>query len=366
MPSLLSPYDQPDMSGQMSTQQLQRRHSRGSGSQSACRMSRVEKPRSHHNSPRTMERRKTTNEAKLYATLDDHFKMMFGMAPDEAVEERPQPTRPLSWHPSSNQMQTSRTSNYFEPMPQQDWSRQYSASPQTSNRGSDFYSLSTRNSMYEPRANPSTYHYAYGMHRGSDESDNSWQSVPQQPTGYVHSALNTPTTEPLPWYLQQWAQKNQAQVFPESQNGSNDFLPIQRPTEQDDEMEDGDGEKLVALGLYDTPDPTSTWGGFSEGTGKGLKLEETWQPPEDDEDEDDEEDVDDASSEASVDEPSPPLPQQAHLQMPVQVKAQTPGNMEGQSFFFDEEDSAPKEWWFHQLKQASVPVQDAGMGYDWV
>ena len=129
MPALLSPYHQSDMSGSMPGPQLQRRHSRGSGSQSACRSSRVEKPRSHHNSPRTMERRKTTNEAKLYATLDDHFKMMFGMAPDdETVEERPQPTRPLSWHPSSTQVQTSRTSSYFEPMPQQDWPRQYSAS----------------------------------------------------------------------------------------------------------------------------------------------------------------------------------------------------------------------------------------------
>ena len=221
--------------------------------------------------------------------------------------------------------------------------------------------------MYETKANASTYPnpHAYGMHRGSDESEHSWQGVPQQTPTYVHSALNTPTTEPLPWYLQQWAQKNQARVLPDSQNGSADFLPIQHPTEPDDKMEEDDGEKLVALGLYDTPDPCSSWGGFTEATGKGLKLEETWQPPEiDEDDEDEDEDVDDASSEASVEEPSPPLPQQApQLQMPVQVKAQTPGNMEGQSFFFDEEETASKEWWYHELKQASVPVRDTGLGY---
>jgi len=313
-----------------------------------------------------MERRKTTNEAKLYATLDDHYRMMFGMAPEEVIEERPQPTRPLSWHPSSTQFQASQPTNYFEPMPQQDWSRQYATSPQNSTHGSDFYSLSTRNSMYEQTPNPPTHLIAYGMHRGSDESDYSWQSVPQQTPGYALSAMNTPTTKPLPWYLQQWAQKHQAQVFTNSQNGSADFLPIQYPTEQDEEMEEDDGEKLVALGLYDTPEPSLSWGGLVEATGKGLKLEETWQPPEEDDDEE-RDDADDASSEASVEEPSPPLPQQAQqLQMPVQLKSQTPGSMEGQSFFFDEDETVSKEWWFQQLKQPSMPVRDTGLGYDWL
>lgn len=365
------------MSGHMHTSQLQRRNSRGSGSLPVSRSSRVEKPRSHHNSPRTMERRKTTNETKLYATLDDHYRMMFGMAPEEAIEERPQPSRPVSWHPSSTQFQAPpRSTNYFEPMPPQDWPQQYPTSPQNSTHGSDFYSLSTRNSMYEPMHATPTYPNAYGLHRGSDESDYSWQSVPQQTQGYVHSALNTPTTEPLPWYLQRWAQKNQAQAT--SQNGSTDFLPIQRPAEQDEEMEEDDGEKLVALGLYDTPEPSLSWGGLVEATGKGLKLEETWQPPEDDDDEDEEEEeeegeeeaADDASSEASIEEPSPPLPsvnqQVTQLQMPVHVKAQTPGSLEGQSFFFDEDESVSKEWWFQELKQPSMPVRDAGLGYGWL
>ncbi|KAF1846915.1 uncharacterized protein K460DRAFT_277728 [Cucurbitaria berberidis CBS 394.84] len=346
------------MSSLMHPSQLQRRTSRSSGSQPAGRPSRVEKPRSHQNSPRTMERRKTTTETKLYATLDDHFKMMFGVAPEEVIEERPQPSRPMSWHPSSTRFQAPQSTSYF------DWSQQYSASPRNSVHDSEHHLHSTRNSMFETTP---AYPNAYGMHRDSDESDYSWQSVSQQTPGDVYSVLNTPTTEPLPWYLQQWAQKIQAQAHMDSQNGSTDFLPIQHPTGQDEEMEDDDGEKLVALGLYDTPEPSLFWGGLGEATGKGLKLEETWQPPEDEEGEDE---ADDASSEASVEEPSPPLPlanQQAQqLQMPVRVKTQTPGSMEGQSFFFDDDEAVSKEWWFHQLKQPAMPVRETGLGYGWL
>jgi hypothetical protein len=317
-----------------------------------CR-SRVEKPKSHHNSPRTLERRKTTTETKLYATLDDHYKMMFGVEPEDVYEDRPQPSRPMSWHPSSAQF-SAHQSSYFEP--QHDWSRQYSSSSRNSTQGSDFYSLSTRNSMFEPRSQ-STYY----------ESDYSWQSGVQQETPYVHSAVNTPTTEPLPWYLQQWAQKNQEQTGMTSL-ASTEFLPIQHPTAQDEEMQDDSGEKLVALGLYDLPESSPSWSGFENTTGKGLKLEETWQPPVE-EDEDDEDVADDASSVAS-EEPSPPLhavhDHTQQLQLPVQVKSQTPGSMEGQSFFFDDDETVSKEWWFQQMKQPTMPMRDNGLGYGWL
>jgi hypothetical protein len=296
-----------------------------------------------------MERRKTTTETKLYASLDDHYRMMFGV-PAEEVEDRPQPSRPVSWHPSSAQFQASQQTDYFEPMPQQHWPQHYSPSSHNSQHGSDFYSLSTRNSMFEPMTSTPTYTNA--------QSECGWQSVSQHTPGYVHSSLNTPSTEPLPWYLQQWAQKNQAQA-------TTDFLPIQHAAQQDEDMEDDDGEKLVALGLYDAPEPSLSWSALNEGTGKGLKLEETWQPPEDDGEEED----DDASSEASVEEPSPPLSavHQQTQRLPVHVKSQTPSNMEGQSFFFDEDESVSKEWWFHRMKQQpTMPVRDAGLGYGWL
>jgi hypothetical protein len=228
--------------------------------------------------------------------------------------------------------------------------------------------------MFEPMSNHAmTYPGVYGVHRGSDESDYSWQNVPHHQTpSYAHSAVNTPTTEPLPWYLQQWAQKNQEQAMLTSHNGSSDFLPIQHPAAQDEEMEEDSGERLVALGLYDLPEPSLSWNGLEEATGKGLKLEETWQPPEDEDEDEEEEDgdvADDASSEAS-EEPSPPLPSvndhTQQLQLPVHVKAQTPGSMDGQSFFFDDEETVSKEWWFQQVRQPSMPVRDNGLGYGWL
>ncbi|EMD65167.1 hypothetical protein GGP41_003810 [Bipolaris sorokiniana] len=325
------------MSGQMQPAQLHRRTSRGSASQSGCRSSRIEKTKSHHSSPKAMERRKTTSETKLYATLDDHYRMMFGVEPEE--EERPQSTRPVSWHPASSQVQTAQQTNYFDPMPSQHWQQNYSPS-RDSCHGSDYYSLSARNSMLEPRT--------------SAPSEYGWQSMPQHTPGYVDSCVNTPTSEPLPWYLQQWAQRNQAQNTASAQ---------QQDQDMDDEEE---GEKLVALGLYDAPEPSLSWGALTEGTGKGLKLEETWQPPE--EDEEDQDDDDDASSEGSVEEPSPPLPP-VHEQaqnMAVHVKSQTPSSMEGQSFFFDDDETVSKEWWFQQVKQPSMPVRDAGLGYGWL
>jgi hypothetical protein len=311
-----------------------------------------------------MERRKTTTETKLYATLDDHYKMMFGAELEEVHDERLQPSRPVSWHPSSTQFQAQRSSSYFEPQ-----HSQYS-SPRDSVQGSDFYSLSTRNSMFEPTSDhTTTFANIQGMHRGSEESENGWQNTSHQTPSYMTSAVNTPSTEPLPWYLQQWAQRNREQVMMASHDASSDFLPIQHPAARDEEMEDDTGERLVALGLYDAPEPSSTWNGMEEATGKGLKLEETWQPPEEDEDDDEEADDDDASSEAS-EEPSPPLPaandRSQQLQLPVHVKAQTPGSMDGQSFFFDDDEMVSKEWWFQQMRQPSMPLRDNGLGYGWL
>lgn len=81
------------------------------------------------------------------------------------------------------------------------------------------------------------------------------------------------------------------------------------PYEPLDEPED-DGEILVGMGLYDTPDKfnedpqlnnyrstVSSLLGSSyrplEPQGKGLKLEETWEPPKAEDEEDEEEEDDD-------------------------------------------------------------------------
>lgn len=144
----------------------------------------------------------------------------------------------------------------------------------------------------------------------------------------------------------------------------------------DADMEDS-GKELVGMGLYDLPEPSLSWSdGLIERTGKGLKLEETWQPPEEDEDDnnseagdDEDEDAGDASSDdGSVEElsqPPPPPPQSANAIQQGVSKPRVQGNMEGQSFFFDEDETYTKEWWFQQLRQPALPVRDAG-GYGWL
>jgi hypothetical protein len=369
----LSPYDvAASMSPYMSSSHTARRISRSYSSQTGSHPYRIEKPRSNHNSPRTVERRKTTTGAKLYSTLDDHYNMMMGLTGEEAVMEdrfeTSTSTRPMSWHPSSAQFQVPRTA-----MPEQneprDYSRQCFEPSRNSTHGSDFYSMSARNSTFlEPSHNYVTGHEG---HRSSQGSDVSWDTQ-----AYTHSSFSTPATEPMPWYLQEWARKNQAQP----QHGPATFLPIQHPTNEqssltvDEDMEDS-GKELIGMGLYDLPDTSLDWGSpQTEATGKGLKLEETWQPPEEEDDDDDEDDVeeddgDDASSEDGDEElPSPPLANQASEQLPasVNMKPQVPNNMEGQSFFFEEDDSITKEWWYPQLRQPSAPVRDAGIGYGWL
>lgn len=367
----LSPYDTTitTMSPHTSTSHTARRFSRSYSSQPNSHPYRVEKPRSNHNSPHTVERRRTTTGAKLYATLDDHYNMMMGLTGDEAtMEDVPEPptTRPVSWHPSSGHFQVPRPA--YESNEPVDYSRHYPESCRNSTHGSDFYSMSARNSSYfEPVQSLQNLSAAHESHRGSQDSDNSW---PTQ--AYSQSSFSTPATDPMPWYLQEWARKNQAQA--QSQQGSADFLPIQHPTEQEDpavdeDMEDS-GKELVGMGLYDLPDPSDQWGSLQgEATGKGLKLEETWQPPE--EEDDDEEEAgegegegDDASSEN--DEEELPQPPTEHLPVPTDLKPQTPGSMEGQSFFFEEDESIAKEWWYPQLRQPTVPVRDAGIGYGWL
>jgi len=147
-----------------------------------------------------------------------------------------------------------------------------------------------------------------------------------------------------------------------------EFLPIQHPSTHtdgrsnlafdDDDSEDGDGD-LVGMGLYDPPEGIQAWQSpaLLQSTGKGLKLEETWQPPEQEEDGD----GDDASSDdGSVDEPLVKEEEQWSLKASEEVSA----NMDGKSFFFDDEETYTKEWWFQQLKQPTV--QDAGLGYGWL
>ncbi|KAF2199675.1 hypothetical protein GQ43DRAFT_107136 [Delitschia confertaspora ATCC 74209] len=353
-----------DVSLQMAASQLSRQPSRASAGLSAHRPSRIQKPKSNHNSPRALERRKTTSGTKQYATLDDHYKMMYGSfeSQEEVVPDHPVPSRPLSWHPSSAQFHVPPGLSANAP----NSSAPSYTSARNSAYGSDFYSLSPRNSLH-----PDQVISQFPQSKviiGSRSSESSFQEPSQQTSRHSYAASSYSPHSPDPWYLQEWQRKTQAQSACPERGGLSYFLPIQHPsaevyqesTMQDDDAEEP-GKELVALGLYDQPEDTLGWGSSSllEGTGKGLKLEETWQPPEDMEDEDDEDQA--TSEDGSVEE----LPSKAYnQQQPIQPKIQPSPNMDGQSFFFDEDDTCTKEWWYQQLKQPTV--QATGLGYGWI
>ena len=89
-------------------------------------------------------------------------------------------------------------------------------------------------------------------------------------------------------------------------------VPSQQPrTEVQVPAQEDDGEILVGMGLYDAPEKYSQdpqllharssmsclLGGKPEPAGKGLKLEETWEPPESDEEDDNDDDKSDDDEE---------------------------------------------------------------------
>lgn len=131
-----------------------------------------------------------------------------------------------------------------------------------------------------------------------------------------------------------------------------DFLPIQYPA---DDLDSPDlpqitkkiSKELVGMGLYDNTErevlsslnlahgqaPNHPAGLQRESMGKGLKLEETWQPPK--EDEGDDEDEEDASSADEAEEYVPVSFAQDDTQPAFYP---TYGDLSNQTFFFDNDD----------------------------
>jgi hypothetical protein len=176
------------------------------------------------------------------------------------------------------------------------------------------------------------------------------------------------TTEPTSWLLPDHSQQYSSPS--QYQTATADFLPIQHPApeqhespnEEENELERQDSNVLVGMGLYDPPGST-TFGFGSEG--KGLKLEEEWEPPDlRDDDEDEENDADQESSDEEEEEaPEPPRAPEKPWTIQPSVVAPS-SNLAGQSFFFDEDDTITSEWWYQQLKQPTA--QGAGIGYGWL
>lgn len=291
---------------------------------------RVTKPSSTSNSPRCstkQNRRRTLMSDSSYprqmTMLNQQQQMMatneWGSNNGLPAQMSTRSNRPVSWHPSSQQQmyQPMQSTNGY-PFPQEYYN----------------FDVSTP-AVYSGYASPDSSFSPASM-PFSEDHHNSFPFT-TAPTSYPLDQLYTPDHTPLenpmmapftnnnqdPTMYSHFDWNNFAATGFE--NGTapptpENFLPIQHPEPtftpeesipyhplSDDEPE---GEELIGMGLYDTPDHSKTslsdpqldnyrmmsslLGSTCrrpEPAGKGLKLEETWQPPcEKDDDEDEEED----------------------------------------------------------------------------
>lgn len=142
-----------------------------------------------------------------------------------------------------------------------------------------------------------------------------------------------------------------------------DFLPIQQfdsPASIQEKKQGKPEEELVGMGLYSQPNGTMSQP--QQGIlGKGLKLEETFSPSDDEKDEDDDENDMEPVSQQSM--PQQPAPMPQHVSQSRQY-TQPALNLLHKSFFFDHDDmdqqavpSAP----FAHLNQSCMSY-----GYGWI
>lgn len=257
-----------------------------------------------------------SNLARRRQQAMDHVQM-------PEYSSQPRPSRPLSWHPSTFAQQQHK-------LPVQQHEAQYPFPATTlAYHEPDSYSAYNRfpptPAAYSCDTSPTTsfspLSLPFGAYDGSSFLPVEGWHVPQQgPPAYVSSADAT-HAEPFPalpvtlpdlmpsststsWNSYPMSGFTSTspptpEVLPQAQQpqpivAHEDIIPYQPLDEPEEE-----GEILVGMGLYDAPDKydndcrpgmTSLLGTPcrpQEGTGKGLKLEESWQPPEESDEEDD-------------------------------------------------------------------------------
>lgn len=248
------------------------------------------------------------------------------------------PTRPVSWHPNmfTPQPYAMQQQSAFHPLTpaiyteQQELSGAYpSISPVMASYSNNTSPVSAFSPL--PMANYQNYPPQY-LDQGA------WD-IPQQPSQYpayaealpalTHaSSLDTPAANNMDWtsYMPH-GMGNTTPPTPDSficlpssePTVSEDTVPYEALDKTEDEEE---GEILVGMGLYDTPDKyeedpqlnnyRSTAGYLlgapyqrKEPTGKGLKLEETWVPPQSDDDDEEDEGSDDEDDAPKEEESAP-------------------------------------------------------------
>ena len=371
-----------DVSMRMARAQLQRQIS-NSSSTHRQRTSRIMKPSSAGSSPQHMQRRRAMTGHRISRYRSEVYPQGLYIT-QEGVEgfngRQSMPShvaRPVSWHPSSISTSYQRPGSMYDtpfrhslayqtidvngmptPMTQPESNSEIPADA--------WFNLDSGMNMYQP----STMYNKYD-HTGL-QLDTSIQNDYSVDQGTQYSLSAFPTSEGFPAFCADYSTRAWTESlsdFPAyTAPPTPDLLPIQTPTNnwRNDTvaipaLPRKDSKELIGMGLYDKPERGSfSLGSFAESQtnlfmpgrhdsiGKGLKLEETWEPPEEDEEDDD--DDDDESEAEGQDETA----EESHDKTIMNAEKTTavvvtnevqPGavshghvNMSEQSFFFDHED----------------------------
>ncbi|OBS18401.1 hypothetical protein FPOA_10128 [Fusarium poae] len=311
-----------DYTQQMACPQTTRRFSRGSnGQRSGGNAMRVAKPSSANNSPRSsslMARRKTLmSDGNSQRRQQQIMEQLSSFCDIQSQQPYQRSSRPVSWHPSSygqasTQQQMPALASSYSPVGQQDPygnCSHYSPMMSSTSCGTSPLAFSHLPLPYQSADMP------YNPYQGTCISQHS------PARSFATDACSVPATSaPAETaYSNGWDWNNfimhgfgsttppTPETLPQSQSSQPAVSEDIQYQALDDASEE-EGEILVGMGLYDVPekfneDPqlnnyrstVSSLLGSSfrsyEPSGKGLKLEETWEPPKsDDEDDDDDDD----------------------------------------------------------------------------
>lgn len=312
---------------------------------------RVVKPNSASNSPRSaMGRRKTmvadSQHRRRVAIIDQNISSASpGFFSNDGLQVPTRSSRPASWHPSSQQgHQSFYLQSYTNPMYDFNNQLQFMDVPPTPMVYSGYASPA---STFSPLSMPYNGYYQHQIpfqHVPAACNQTPIYAMEQMPmmeqqtenyTSFTTADIEHSMASSTQWgnFAANGFEGSTAPPTPEN------FLPIQHPDPlfpSEDSIPyqslsdtESVGEDLIGVGLYDTPE-VSKFSGLDpqldnyrssmmpqligsayrrpEPTGKGLKLEETWNPPEsdDDDDDDDNDDNDDNEQDAEADDEEEP------------------------------------------------------------
>ena len=367
-----------DMSNNLSRSQLLHRLSTHSSSTSgSCKRApaRVTKQNSAGNSPHNVQRRRTTaNTARTYPRLSQSSPYQTQEQPLRNYYSSRQPlsaARPMSWHPGSDMISTSAThvhtsepalGNTIVGLQNLAVSGQPDSSVQQSieNAFAMGYGIPINAPLpmseqspagaehYEP-AQACVYNQESLYNSEPIYNPYSYNTLQQLQHTYMPQPSIQDTYPATSYQLSQWSgnQPCFANDFQDLQSSAN---PCYRSSitgqklnaKAAPQVSKKANKVLSGIGLYDDKVPDFLSGASGDpnrvSMGKGLKLEETWQPPKDEE-ENDEDDEEGSYSTDEAEEMEEDLPIMATAPQEAQTAFYPPyGDLSQQSFFFANDD----------------------------